>query len=476
MCPDEIAMVKQFERVELEHSLYELTFRGVPVWERIRFDVFRSIKRQSGFGQAHSQIGKTWGDYVKGARLFFRNLFYRNPFFSQSHDFLFVGHPRRKKGDDGLWHDIYVDPVLENTNLDNVVIEPPHNLQHHTPPKTENLKYGDIIEFGSTIQGLIGINDVEIPASIRQQLAAFQRTISEEFGTEVDIVSLAKTHFEVRERQIWLYRRLLDRIDPSVVVVVVSYGKETLIEACRERSIPLVELQHGVIHESHLAYSFRGKREKILFPDYLLVWGDFWKECVEYPIPDERILPVGYPYLEQESDQYSNTPTKEQLLFVSQGTIGERLSKFAIEVNQHSEIEFDVVYKLHPGEYDRWRDLYPWLVSADFDVIDSAEIPLYRFFAQSSAQVGVGSTAIYEGLAFDLDTYIYNCPGKSTVQPLLDEGTATLVSAPEQLTTCVGTDSKKAFDREYYFKSDSSSNIYDVIDWIANGKCLPRER
>ena len=91
------------------------------------------------------------------------------------------------------------------------------------------------------------------------------------------------------------------------------------------------------------------------------------------------------------------------------------------------------MYKLHPGEYDRWREAYPWLVDADIKVIDSSEPPLYELFARSSVQVGVASTAIYEGLTFDLETYIYDCQGWAVTKPLVADGAATLVASADEL-------------------------------------------
>jgi hypothetical protein len=260
-----------------------------------------------------------------------------------------------------------------------------------------------------------------------------------------------------------LYKRLLDRVRPEVAVIVVSYGKETFIEACQSNGIPVVELQHGVIHPDHLGYSYSGSRTKEMFPDYLLTWGEFWEDRVEFPIPDERVIPVGYPYLEQRRNQYTDVASKDQILFISQGTIGEQLSKFAIKVDQHPDIDYNVVYKLHPGEYDRWREEYPWLVNADFEAINGSEPPLYQLFAESSVQVGVGSTAVYEGLAFDLETYIYDYPGSEVLQPLVAENSAEIVSSVEELAGKLGTGAGR-FDRDRYFTPDATERVCAVLD------------
>jgi hypothetical protein len=276
---------------------------------------------------------------------------------------------------------------------------------------------------------------------------------------------MAHTELYDRRTTLPLYRRLIDRVDPELVVVIVSYGRETFIEACKQQGVPVAELQHGVIYDHHFGYSFSGTRTKETFPDYLLTFGEFWTDAAAYPIPEERVIPVGYPYLEQSVDKYDDVEPRDQLLFISQGTIGERLSKFAMEVEQYPEIDYNIVYKLHPGEYNRWKTEYPWLTNTDITVIDSSEPPLYELFAESSVQVGVGSTAVYEGLSFGLETYVFDCEGATVLQPLVDEGSAKLISTTDELANSLGHREFK-FDTEYYFESRATQTMCKVLSQL----------
>jgi hypothetical protein len=84
-----------------------------------------------------------------------------------------------------------------------------------------------------------------------------------------------------------------------------------------------------------------------------LTFGEFWNKNVRTPFPDDHVIPVGYPYLEKRLNAYNDIERTRQLLSISQGTIGEELSRFALEVHDDDRIDYEVVYKLHPGEYDR---------------------------------------------------------------------------------------------------------------------------
>src|SRR5699024_2275823 len=105
---------------------------------------------------------------------------------------------------------------------------------------------------------------------------------------------------------------------------------------------------------------------------------------------------------------------KKQILFISQGTIGKELAKLALNISRNMP-DYHFIFKLHPGEFDRWRSEYTELSTAakfeNFEVIDNNKINLYRFLAESDYQIGVYSTAIFEGLTLGCKTVLFNLPG-----------------------------------------------------------------
>jgi hypothetical protein len=458
---------EQFEELERRLNLFSIEVDGVPIWERIRYSTFREIKQAYGTGQAHTQIDTGLSAYLRGIALWGLNTVRLNPYLADEHNFLFFGHPRRKLEQDGFWWDIYCDPIHEQSKLDYIHLERPHNLSHRRPAKTGNLRYAEFIEFSGTLQRKLGINSPSLPENVKIQVHNAEAEISHLFDADIDLISKVQHTLHVRNTLLPLYKLLLKRINPSIVVTVVSYGDETLIEACKRMNIPVVELQHGTPQSRHYGYVYPENEPKEMFPDYFLSFGEFWSKNIPFPIPDNRVITVGYPYLEKRLNAYNDINPASQILFISQGTIGAELSKFAIEVNQHPDIEYDIVYKLHPGEYDRWKKEYPWLVDAEFEVIDTSEPPLYQLFAESTVQVGVYSTAVYEGLAFSLETYLYDCSESKALKPLIRQGSAELVSSADELASSLGA-RDTTFDREYYFASNSIENICEVLDDLAN--------
>jgi hypothetical protein len=451
---------REFLRMESDLNPFDITVDGVPVWERVRLGIHRQVMYELGEWddeEPDPSAGPRF--YLRKLWLWSRNVAIRNPLLADQHDVLYWGHHRRKKQPDGFWWDIYTDPIHAEVDQNYLQVEAPHFNEHHTPAKTANLRYLDLIQISAGIARTAGLVDVAVDGRERRRLSAVEDRIAETFGVDVDLVGRINSYLTDRRALKPLYRRFLRRVDPDTVVLVVHSGKETFIETCHDLGVTVVELQQAILNEYEYAYSFPGERTKEAFPDYYLSWGRFWNEQVEFPIPDDHVIPVGYPYLERTRRRYEDVSTREQLLFVSQPNVGRSLSQMAAELAADPDVDFDVVYKLHPHEYDDWRAAYPELVDADSTVVDSDEPPLYELFAQSSAQVGVFSTAIYEGLSFDLDTYLVNLPGVEHLANLYRDGPAELVESSQELRRALARPERRAVDPARFFEPNAIENV-----------------
>src|SRR5699024_6383953 len=114
------------------------------------------------------------------------------------------------------------------------------------------------------------------------------------------------------------------------------------------------------------------------------------------------------------------------------------------------------IYKLHPGEYERWKTTYPYLLRAkelgNFSVIDNNNINLYSYFSKSKYQVGVNSTAIFEGLTFGCKTILYNIIGVEYMKDLISKEIVAVVNSAEDFKVCLNGFKTNMFDESYFFK------------------------
>lgn len=464
---DYVSISNRLLELEDERGFFDVVVDGIPVWERTRYTVQQHLLSATGVidqGGRNSGPTASKGRYLRALRTLLRGAGRRNPFFTTGHDFLAWGHPRRKLLEDGYWWDIYFDPIYEAAALDYLHIENEHGGTHATPARTEHLRYLDPVRTLAQLLRKLGLDRPELSHRDRVELDEVNAAIEETFGVAVGFQEMVLGHLELRRPLRRLYGMLIERVDPDVVLLVVSNGRETFIEACQNAGVPVVELQHGTPTKYQFGYSYPGGRTKETFPDYLLTHGEYWANSVQYPISDENVIPVGYPYLENRAQRFSKTQAIDQILFISQPTIGTRLAEFAVDVAPVTD--HDVVYKLHPHEYPYWRESYPSLIDAPITVIDDDSIPLYRLFAESSAQVGVYSTALYEGLYFGLQTFVLDAPGAQQVSELLARGYATEVTSPDEVEARLGDSWELQFDTDDLFEPNAVDNVIDAIQRI----------
>ncbi len=458
-----VELCEEFFELEDELGLLSRQIQDVYFWERIRVPVHDRLRRVLMDSRDTNETADTQ-EYLSAGWLLMKNLLVKNPFVSKDNDFLFYGTGRRKKHNNGMWWDIYHDPIVESLENDCLLWERPYNIGHSTPAKTSNLRYVDLVEYTGTLLQKTGLSEITLSEEERTFLNTVEDEIDSRFDVTAPLQSMVTEDLSKRRVRLPLYRKLIRRIEPKSVFIVNSYyGRETFVEACQLEGIPVIELQHGAIGKYHMGYSFP-YHNKHIFPDNFFSFGNFWSNFVDLPLPDARIYSVGYPYLEQKVREYDDIKPAKQTIFISQKTIGEELSRFAVKVDRLEKYNNDIIYKLHPSEYDVWKQRYPWLANTNIQVVDSSNPPLYRLFAESKAQVGVSSTAVYEGLNFNLKTYIFdNISGNYMLEPLNERGYANFVNKPEDLVNKNNINNCSDFDKEPFFKSNPINNIKEIL-------------
>ncbi|MBD3408377.1 MAG: hypothetical protein GF411_19800 [Candidatus Lokiarchaeota archaeon] len=463
------SIFRKFVDMEESMSLFALEVDGVRIWERIRAPLYLRLQNRIISKKEETKPKQS----LKKRIMFYIKSIIRldkNPLFSFSKDVLICGSQRRFLHEDGKWWDIYTDYILDKIEHSTISIERSWQLGHRKPSKTKNLYYFDIMETLIFIANRLKLFQVNLQSHEMKSLLNISREIKKRFNIYIDVMQYATTVLSRRKIKLAFYRVLLKRINPKLVLLVVSYEREDLIEACKELGIPTVELQHGVISPHHPGYSFPPSTKQIeTFPDYILLFGDYWKTRSSFPISSNRLVPVGYPHMENMLIRCKRLNKRKQVVFISQPMLGDGLVKFAVQLSQIDDFDYDIIFKLHPKEIANWKEKYPLLVDTDIIVADSLEQILYDLFAQSVAQIGVSSTALYEGMAFNLETFIIDIPSSSYFHDLIEEGLVHLVSRPEQIRDIlINKSTTDEIETSKIFLSSSTERILEFINRMVN--------
>ena len=469
--------IQKFLEIEKKYDLYHKKVVDIEPWLFVRFDLwnYKICTEQLGLSAPFRKLEKSQqlGRIIKGLLYL---LFHPQNREIKEADVCFICHERRVKNDD-TYECIYTNELVERYYPDSMVLEKPFQMQHMRPVSTKNLYYTDLISIKSNIYYQIHYKlktnkykriQTEVTDAYEQALVEIGKVCN----CTLNIEQIKKSLIKIVIESIYLkkvYTTILKKINPKVLVEVVGYSKQCMLmnQLAKEMGITTIELQHGTMHADHAAYQYAKDCGTIAqFPDVIFTFSDYWKRCIHVPIDESNIVAVGYPYFERKIEQYPKVPhDKKTILFISQGTIGTELSKLAAELFRLLDSsEYRIIYKLHPEEYSGWRDNCPWLCQEGIEVVDSLEHNIYEYFAQSDIQVGAYSTAIYEGLGFGLQTYIYQVGHADTMKELCEQGYATWVRSVEELSDLIKANTGvEQPDTEGFWKRNALQNMKDEI-------------
>lgn len=470
--------IDDFIKIEKKYNLYHLEVDGVQPWMYFRFTFWNSQICKELLSLSNNI---PWKGKIQGRMQQLINIF---GYIMDSNarqvckaEIIFCAHQRRVKTN-GYFECIYTDCLLDKYP-NNIVWESPFQGQHLTPVKAEHIYHTDLSDvkwYGRVKWQRKTSKYQRIYEQVQKDFAEPLREIGEVYHYSISYdriyKELAEIVLEVQARKI-VYGKILDKIAPRLIVEVVYYEKSlmALNELAKERGIPVVELQHGTMHAVHAAYQFaEGCGEITQFPDYVFVFSEYWKKCAHLPIEYENIRVTGYPYFERQLFRYKKDDNEKReiinIIFISQWTISRELSQLAADLCDLLDVaKYHIIYKLHPSEYDGWRERNPELLRDNIEVADSRECGIYEFFSRCSIQVGVYSTAIYEGLGFNLTTYIYDIGLADTMDELCRQGYALYVKNAEELYAHIIEGKKNNGNSgKDFWKVNSIKNICDEID------------
>lgn len=192
--------------------------------------------------------------------------------------------------------------------------------------------------------------------------------------------------------------------------LVCHYHNEGKIWALREAGVEIVEMQHGLISETDIFYCFpeniKDYRNRMLFPDKILVWGEYWQEVLSkgFEFDRSQIINTGFFPVQEKS-----MPDDELLSFLKEDKLKVvvctqvSLHKYFIEyinwlANEDDQIQ--IVVKPHPSEsFEVYNELRKYnnvlLTSCNINAI----------FPLVDIHISIYSTTLIESMKYQLKNY-----------------------------------------------------------------------
>jgi hypothetical protein len=242
--------------------------------------------------------------------------------------------------------------------------------------------------FARVVRWTAGVKDYICEFS--QAVANAQRSY---FGVNdpcVTNVILTTYRYYSIQRQIW--RSILDRSRPRLILMTQNGIQKGLIVEARKRHIPVVECQHGVINLMHMCYTYPPELlsgDAVLLPDVLLLFSEYWKR--QCRMPGTKMVAVGNSRLASAGLQSTRTGAT---VFLDAASFHKHLSPLAMELARLMPEQMFIM-KLHPTDVlDREQVEKEYQGIPNISVV-GAEKSCAELFADASDVVVVQSTASY---------------------------------------------------------------------------------
>lgn len=434
-------LCKAIWSVEREFKLLELEVEGVKVWQYTRMEIYYYLAEQSGvFIEAHP-IKRSAKDILRQIPQLLKAIFVESPFwlaFKKVDEFV-IEHPRSMLVE-GERVDIYTQKYRETARSSGKKIVSLERLDLGAVEKSPDRNRYSLACLPLLLTAWRRVRKYQMSV---ESLACINRAssqLSAALGCEVSLTPILTRSISKFKLYAFLYRLLFKATKPEKLTVVIGYACGDAIYAAKQLGIETAEVQHGTFSAYHLGYSYPGRTAEVqLFPKRMLIWGRHWAQIAPLPIPAQSISVIGFDFYQKK---LSALPAVEknaaELVIISQGALGDKIAACVNEYCRGLQ-GYTIYYKLHPSEYNRWRE-YPFLEElsrAGIIEIVTDQYDLYALLNQAAIQVGVFSTALYEGLALGCKTILLDLPGVEYMAGLIDANMASLASSKEDFAVAL---------------------------------------
>ncbi len=467
-----------FLQFEDECGMFDISIGNVKIWHLIRrhlyydladvFGVVLSSLTGASTG-GYGEINKTWKDVL-------REKVVCNQFLAHRRDVLIIPQGRKYR-DKGDCYSCYITGRLERAmKRSHYLLDGKSVGGVYLKWRSRNILYlkWDVFLEINRKKKYYQAGKQEVEEKIIEPIENFYN-IRLDLKCKRKWLALINNILRDRDGYISYFDFMLKRIKPKIIILACAYDtyKMILCEVAQKRNIPVIELQHGAIGTLHIAYNFLNKRRLPNFPSYIFTFGQLDKITPRYPIDNERIIPVGYPELENNYKKYCRANQKKvngkkQILFVSQGLT--EIARYAEKITNMLDInQYRIIFKLHPKEYGNWKQIYgKYLHNPNIEVVGDYNKTIYSYLGEADWVIGNCSTTLYEATMFNTKIAIIKDAQYLNMKPLYENGLCLLVNSPEELADNIISDVFRANTDQTVkvFEMNSISNMLKQIDKI----------
>ena len=425
-------IIEKFYRFETSFDLKKFTVNGFWYYPLIKMAIYFELVGRKGKIKSRNRGGNSalfeiWHQFIQGIKWRLKSA------TPHSAKYLFFDYAlSRRQTEQGYFENIYNRPLMRALNgKDQLLVEfPAPKYGHH-----KKIDKGDVYFLDWDIFLIF------IKARLRRKRWIFDDTHLKEL---YDFLELSYDPRFINDRLnktflfIDFYRKFLSKVKPQIIFLIdgYDYKQMALIASSKKLGIPTVELQHGLINESHLAYMYAKVTDRLLFADYLFTFGPYFTDLIKRHsvIWDaSHLVTVGFPYLELVKDRSVKLNKKlidlsnhyKIIYITSQWTVRDKLRDFVLLLSEKVDDRYRIFYKIHPGETNAEQFYEPLKNNAKIELILDKTVNSLEIMKIAFVHSTVYSTSYFESVFFELPNIFIDVPKFSkNIEHHIDNKTA----------------------------------------------------
>ncbi len=409
-------ITEKFEKIENNLNLWDIEEKGLYLWPYFRFSIYTQLLTKIGIYQdAHPilRVSKIKKIFRLIKRLFSKSI--KNDAFIKGNDckaILVLEHPRRIIGENDILIDPYSDKISQKY-IDNgykvLKIERPYENNFSNIEGKAKYNLNSIFLIFCMFKTSISKKNAKL-------LNDFSFSLQKEFNCYFDITIMFKKYLTKQYAEYLVFKKLFKKVSFEKAYSVIYYSHPGFIHACNSSKVPVCEIQHGTIYDTHLGYRIEETfKHKKALPNTISLLGNKWLHFLRMPDFVQTNLLEDNIFKNSIRSIYTKVRLNKEILFISQGTIGKDMFEYAKKL-ANSLRDYQISFKLHPSE--KTED---YIFSSDNLNIYKRNASLQELQKRCLLQVGVYSTALLEGVSAGIKTILLDLPGSEHFYSLVDK-------------------------------------------------------
>ena len=463
-------LIRRFIDWETREGLFEYRVRNRIVWDYLRYAVFeyfilKQVVRQDEIKPPTASRSKATLGYLRDVFGIVKSCI---QFFLESdqknYDLIVINYDRKNQID-GKIANIHFYPFIQALkDRYRILLVDPSRYEE----KVEEVYPCDV--FRSRFFHYRAVLRAKFISYVQEEKDIFEKIrqlIQKEFWIDLKLSEIVSQFFSYQLALAEDYQKLFRRVRPRLIVHSDTGSSKGWIEAAHKEGIPVMDYQHSLMSSVNILYHYPkdiGRYHLKTLSDSIFTFGEYWHG--EYRLPIRKIA-VGFPFTEMKrSELRAGIEKTGGILIISSLHSGKKLEKLALDLSSLLPDQ-KIFYKLRPEEYVHWQNIYSQELATreNITVIDSDFVPLYEYFSMCNFQIGVNSTALVEGLTFQLTTFILKDGWYEEMQSLIDQGLVFAVETAEDVAAKIrGGELPRRISADQFFKKGSIKNIRQEME------------